>query len=220
MGRFLGNGDAYSQTQEKRRACQKKYYEKKKEKIKRKTSKGKKKENTKSFEYMGRLRIDDFDEQIVTENDIGKMEYVCGACGALMFKDEVHKYIHKGSTQMCFSMCCSYGHVKVSPVSEPPNLLKTLLLGNSSRCHHFLWNIRAYNSAFAFASMTLTGHEYEFQGKGPYCFRINGQIYHKISQLLPEPGQDHKFSQIYLYDADTEVNTWLNLFSNLQSKIM
>ena len=165
---------------------------------------------------MGRWRIDDFDEQVVIENNIGKMDYVHGECGA--FKDEVHKYINKGSNQLCFSMCCSYGHVKVSPVSEPPNLLKTLLLRNSSRSNHFLRNIRAYNSAFA--SMTLTGHEYKFHGKGPYCFRINGQIYHKISQLLPEPGQEHKFSQIYLYDPATEVNTRLNLFSNLQQKMM
>ena len=99
---------------------------------------------------MGRLRIDDFDEQVVIENNIGKMEYVCGECGALMFKDEVHRYIQKGSDEMCFSMCCSYGHVKVSPVSEPPNLLKTLLLGNSSQSCHFLQSIRAYNSAFCF----------------------------------------------------------------------
>ena len=198
------------------------YYQTNQERLrsKGKTSKGKKKENTKSFEYIGRLRIENFDEGAVIENNIGEMEYVCWECGALMFKDEAHRYIHKGSNEICFSMCCSYGHVKVSPISEPPNLLKTLLLGNSSRSHHFLRNIRAYNSAFAFASMTLTGHEYQFHGKGPYCFRINGQIYHKISQLLPEPGQEHKFSQIYLYDAATEVNTRMNLFSNLQQKIM
>ena len=246
----VGNGETYNQTQAKKKAYQKayqkKYYEKNKEKIKqnqlhskgnnyykeyyqankdrvrtkRKASKRKNGDYSRSLDYMGRLRIDDFDEQIVIENNIGEMEYVCGECGALMFKDEVHKYIHQGSNQLCFSMCCLYGCVKVPPVSEPPNLLKTLLLRNSSTSHHFVQNIRAYNSAFALASMTLTGSEYEFQGKGPYFFRINGQIYHKISQLLPEPGQAHKFSQIYLYDAATKVNARLNLFSNLQRKIM
>ena len=176
----------------------------------------KQRRGARSLEYPGRLRIDAFDEQLVMENTVGKMEYVCGKCDAMMFKDEMHKYIHKESNHLSFSMCCSYGHVKVPPVCDPPNFLKTLLLGNSSRTRYFLRNIRAYNSAFAFTSMTLTGSEYEFQGTGPYCFRINGQIYHKISQLLPEPGQDHKFSQIYLYDAATEVNARLNVFSSLQ----
>ena len=48
----------------------------------------------------------------------------------------------------------------------------------------------------------------------------NGQIYHKISQLLPEQGNTHKFSQIYLNDAATQCNTRLQLFSNLQGDIM
>ena len=47
-------------------------------------------------------------------------------------------------------------------------------------------NIWAYNSSFAFVSMSLTGKEYVFKSRGPYCFRINGQVYHTISQLLPQ----------------------------------
>ena len=40
------------------------------------------------------------DEQVVMENTVGKMEYVCGKCDAMMFKDEMHKYIHKESNQL------------------------------------------------------------------------------------------------------------------------
>ena len=68
--------------------------------------------------------------------------------------------------------------------------------------------------------MILTGHEYAFKGKGPYCFRINGQVYHTISQLLPEPGSPHKFSQIYLYDAAEEVNAQLHIFGDLLKDIV
>ena len=92
--------------------------------------------------------------------------------------------------------------------------------GNSSTSCHFMQNIQAYNSAFEFASMTLTEHEFAFKGKGPYCFKINGQVYHKISQLLPKSGVAHKFSQLYLHDAAAELNAWLNIISNLCKEIV
>ena len=97
------------------------------------------------------------------------------------------KTLTKNQKMCSYSLCCSYGSVQVQPVSEPPGLLRTLLSGNSSTSH-FMQNVWAYNSAFAFASTTLTGHEFAFQGKGPYCFSINGQVYHTITQLLPKPG--------------------------------
>ena len=81
-------------------------------------------------------------------------------------------------------------------------------------------NIRAYNSSFAFASMSLTGEEYVFKSRGPYCFRINEQVYHTISQLLPQEGEPHKFSQIYLYDASEELNARQNIFRNLNRRIV
>ena len=77
---------------------------------------------------------------------------------------------------------------------------KNLLKGKSQKAQAFHQNIRAYNSSLAFASMYLTGHEYTFKGRGPYCFRINGQVYHKISQMQPETGKSPGFLQIYIYD--------------------
>ena len=182
------------------------------------SSQKKKKKLLHTSHWPGAIKIDIFDENAVTVNTVGKMDYICEQCGALMFKDELHKPIAKDHNHLCFSLCCSYGHAKVPPISEPPHLLMFLLTGNSPESRHFMRNIRAYNSAFAFASMTLTGQEYEFQSKGPYCFRINGQIFHKISQLLPQFGNAHAFSQIYLHDSETEINTWLQLFSELQEK--
>ena len=144
----------------------------------------------------------------------------CGKCCALVFQDEQHKNINKKSKDVSYSLCCSYDSVQVPPVSEPPALLRTLLSGNSSTCHHFMQNIWAYNSVFAFALMTLTGHEFAFQGTEPYCFRINGQVYHTFSQLLPESGVAPKFPLLYLYDAAAELNAWLNIFSNLHKEIV
>ena len=234
-----GRDNINYKAKETKRARNKIYYEENKEKIKlqkRKyytvnVSKAQRAANNKNYHQKkkklihasdrpGAIKIDVFDENTVAENTVGKIHCICGKCGALMFKDELHKPIAKDPSHLCFSLCCSYGQVKVPPISEPPHFLMSLLAGNSPESRHFIRNIRAYNSAFAFAfaSMTLTGQEYDFQGKGPYCFRINGQIFHKISQLLPQPGNPHTFSQIYLYDSETEINTCLHLFSELQEK--
>ena len=117
------------------------------------------KKREKPAEYPGIVKLNGFDENTVAENTVGDMVHTCGKCGALMFKDETHKPIAADSNDLCFSMCCSYGHIKVPPVSEPPAILRNLLSQKSKQSHHFLQNIHAYNSAFAFASMTLTGSE-------------------------------------------------------------
>ena len=213
----------YEHNQEKKKAYQHKYYEHNQEKRKAYQHKYRiqqKSEHNKRCTHMGAARNRFFEDNTISEHSIGKMEYECGKCSALMFKDEQHKLMHKGSNSLCYSLCCSYGSVKVPPISEPPDLLRRLLTNCSPLSRHFIQNIRAYNSAFAFASMTLTGQEYVFQGRGPYCFRINGQVYHTISQLLPDPGCAHKFSQLYLYDSAAELNARLQVFDNLDQTII
>ncbi|CAF4775699.1 unnamed protein product, partial [Rotaria sp. Silwood2] len=39
------------------------------------------------------------------------------------------------------------------------------------------------------------------QGYGPYCFRIHGQIYHRIGPLHPESEQRAQFGQLYILDS-------------------
>ena len=83
---------------------------------------------------------------------------------------------------------------------NPPDLLKNLLTGNTHRHKHFRDNIRAYNSSLAFASLCLTGQEFKFKHPGPYCYQINYQLYHVLSQMQPEHGKQPTFSKIYIYD--------------------
>ena len=138
------------------------------------------------------------------------MTNICSNCGALMFKDENH------SGKLCvgatFLLCCAKGAIKLPPIKDPPEILKNLLTGNSQRDRDFCQNIRAYNSSLAFASMCLTGHEYVFKNRGPYCYRINGQVYHRISQLQPEFGRAPGYSQIYIYDQQNELDNHLRSF--------
>ena len=63
--------------------------------------------------------------------------------------------------------------------------------------NHFLEFIRQYNNAFAFASMSANIHQ--FTARGPYCFRIHGQIYHRAGNLHPSEGEQAKYGQIYVY---------------------
>jgi hypothetical protein len=47
------------------------------------------------------------------------------------------------------SMCCTQGRVKIAEIIEPPERIKSLLLGTHSKSKQFLSYIRAYNCTFA-----------------------------------------------------------------------
>ena len=127
------------------------------------------------------------------------MDNICSACGALMFKDETHVGKLSQSDTITFSVCYGNGNIKLPQLKDPPDLLKNLLMGNTQRHKQFSDNIRAYNSSLAFASLCLTGQEFKFKNPGPYCYRINGQLYHALSQMQPEHGKPPTFSQIDIY---------------------
>lgn len=42
-------------------------------------------------------------------------------------------------------------------------------------------------------------------GRGPPIFHIQGQSYHIIGSMLPLPGQNPKFVQLYVYDIENEI---------------
>ena len=107
-----------------------------------------------------------------------------------------------------FSLCCGKGKIRL-PVAlkEPPELLKGLFNGENRKSKSFLDNIRRYNSMFAFTSMGGNVDHSVNTGRGPFCFRIQGQNYHRLGNLLPNPGETPKFSQLYIYDPPNEIET-------------
>ncbi|PIO58098.1 hypothetical protein TELCIR_20473 [Teladorsagia circumcincta] len=40
------------------------------------------------------------------------------------------------------------------------------------------------------------------RGRGPYCYRIHGQVYHRIGPLHPEEGVERRYGQIYILDTE------------------
>ncbi|GJR95334.1 hypothetical protein Tco_0267508 [Tanacetum coccineum] len=49
-------------------------------------------------------------------------------------------------------------------------------------------------------------------GKGPYVFRISGQIYHWIGSMCPPEGEAPRFLQLYIYDTNNEVSNRMSHF--------
>ena len=67
-----------------------------------------------------------------------------------MWKNETHTGTINFNAQ--FSTCCMRGIIQLPVISDPPELLKNLLSGDTNNSKHFQHNIRAFNSSLAFAS--------------------------------------------------------------------
>ncbi|RCV17669.1 hypothetical protein SETIT_3G238100v2 [Setaria italica] len=52
------------------------------------------------------------------------------------------------------------------------------------------------------------------QGDGPYVFRINGQIHHRIGSLLPQPNKAPKFAELYIFDTKNEIENRIRALTN------
>ncbi|GBO02563.1 hypothetical protein AVEN_200355-1 [Araneus ventricosus] len=130
---------------------------------------------------------------IVEEHNCGEMDNLCLKCLGLFFRDEKNTrgiYIH----------CCHNGNI-IEQVSVYPVEMKGLVDGSEELSVHFKNNIRSYNSAQkSFASMGI--QIVPSTGRGAYCFRIHGQIYHRTSHLHPAEAGSEKFAQLYVLDSD------------------
>ena len=115
--------------------------------------------------------------------DIGAMSEVCHKCRAKKWKEETD------------GLCCSNGKVLVPLLNEPPQPLGTLLLGANPESKHFLKGIRAYNSSFQMASF---GANIVTEGSFMPTFKVQGQVYHRIGPLQPQPNEEPQFLQIYV----------------------
>ncbi|GKE57298.1 hypothetical protein Tco_1496483, partial [Tanacetum coccineum] len=74
--------------------------------------------------------------------------------------------------------------MRFGPSPDPPEYFKNLLQNK-----HFMENIRAYNQMFAMTSFGAKVDDSINRGRGPYVFKVSGQIYHWIGSLCPPPGE-------------------------------
>jgi hypothetical protein len=79
---------------------------------------------------------------------------------------------------------------------------------------NFMKLIRQYNSMFAFTSLGVEIDKSINTGRGPYIFRINGVVHHRIGSLIPEEGNKPQYAQLYIYDTVNEVRNRLAIHSS------
>lgn len=117
---------------------------------------------------------------------------------------------NKTCKKKIYSMCCLSGKVVLPGLKQQPQMLVNLFSGNSAKSMNFLENIRRYNMMFSFTSMGGKIDHKINSGRAPYVYRMCGQNYHLHGSLLPQEGDQPKFSQLYIYDTENEANNRIN----------
>ena len=114
-------------------------------------------------------------EEQFQEHYCGPFNYTCIHCRAVYFTDEITGV---GNASR-FYKCCKDGKVVLPgqcKITRYPEELKHLLTSDSDDAKNFRKYIRSYNTTFACAS--VRSNIVSPAGRGPYCFRIQGQMYH------------------------------------------
>ncbi|KAI0665311.1 hypothetical protein C8Q70DRAFT_1117474, partial [Cubamyces menziesii] len=155
-----------------------------------------------------------YDESHLARHEMGRMAVACPSCAALHWNSE--KIKQSSNARPRFGFCCDSGQVSLPPVPEPPEPLRTLFVADSEQAKEFRANIRQYNAAFAFTSLGVSIDDTVNVGRGPYIFRIHGELCHRSGSLLPAQGQPPRYSQLYIYDPRLALEERAQRNSNLR----
>ena len=133
----------------------------------------------------------------------GPPAHECQHCGAQFWYQERVKRSYPGAIR--FDLCCKGGKVSLPLQKDPPSFLDGLLSPDRGvLSKHFIKSIRTYNSMFAFTSLGAKIDTGVNKGPGPYVFKINGQVHHRIGSLLPDEGSAPSYAQLYIFDTDVD----------------
>ena len=126
---------------------------------------------------------------------LGPMNRLCSGCNALHFACE-----QSASNKSVCSACRALGKVTLQLFENFPSILRGLYTEQDRVSKNFRENIRNYNSGLAMASMVANIEAPP--GRGPYCFRVHGQVYHAIGGLRPPAGSVPQCAQVLIMDTD------------------
>nr|GEX23813.1 DNA helicase [Tanacetum cinerariifolium] len=70
---------------------------------------------------------------------------------------------------------------------------------------------------FAMTSFGAKIDESINNGRGPYVFKVSGQVYHWIGSLCPLPADPPRFLQLYIYDMEHELENMMRHFGGLDN---
>ncbi|XP_031127552.1 uncharacterized protein LOC116029646 [Ipomoea triloba] len=102
-----------------------------------------------------------------------------------------------------------------------PLVLKNLYTRVDDASKNFRTFVRTYNNTFAFTSLGI--HQYDKdlckRNKGIYTFKVQGQMYHFINNLLPY-GCPPRNLQLYFYDTDHKIKNRVESVARLEENIV
>jgi hypothetical protein len=151
-------------------------------------------------------------------HDLGQMDAECLRCHALHWVAERVEHREHG---WGFGICCDHGIVQLPAFPDPPEELKQLLIGQDHDSREFRENIRQYNASLAFTSLGVQiDNSVNRRGSGPYIFRIHGELRHRSGSLLPSPGQQPAYAQLYIHDPREALNHRMARNPNLLRRTM
>ena len=134
-----------------------------------------------------------YDPTVDLQSDIlklGSMCHDCKFCGALKWKEESQ------------GVCCNNGKVKLILISEPPEILKNLLKGDTPADIEFQKNLIRYNDSFKMTSFGADKNLTDFSFTTTY--KVQGQVYHLLGSLLPPLQGTPKYAQVYFIGDTNE----------------
>ena len=162
-------------------------------------------------------------------HSLGPFNVQCPLCHAVHWIEE--RLIRSSMTSPQFGMCCKSGKISWPAMLDPPEPLRSLLDGTNQsngissliladdiKAKEFRENIRNYNNAFAFTSLGVKIDSSVYGTNGVYTFRIQGELCHRISTLLPQEGDQPKFAQLYIYDSNPQYQAQMRV-NRLHNKI-
>jgi hypothetical protein len=94
------------------------------------------------------------------------MSHECQCCCALHFI-----FLDQTASDKLFEICCKRGDAVLDPLRTPPAKLRALLEAQDPRGRAFRQNIRAYNGALTFTSMSYTKNSRLDLSSGLHCFQ-------------------------------------------------
>ncbi|PWA97715.1 hypothetical protein CTI12_AA026780 [Artemisia annua] len=138
----------------------------------------------------------------------GNCSSICSNCHALFWYEERLSWSTRRSGPL-YHRCCLGGKVRLLLPRDYPPYIQQLFADP-----HFLNNIRGYNKMFSMTSLGAAIDESVNVGRGPYVFKVSGQIYHRIGRFCPLSGEPPRFLQLYIFDTRNEVTHRLANFNN------
>jgi len=156
-------------------------------------------------------------EPLAGPHSLGPMTHECEFCTALHFIQEA---VASTQERLMFKSCCKKGDVSLELLKGIPPYLQSLYESQSSNGQHFCQNIRSYNNALAFTSVSYTKDTRINFSTGVQVFSIHGELFHYQGSLIPGSQEALKFAQLLFYDLDYATDVCLQQHTMLNQSIL